>query len=148
MEVVFQVCTQDIKKLGRTGRTIAIKDCKLKLPCDVLNPTLQVRKFEGWNDCNLFYIGDLNRVYYLSQPVQMLEGGIVEYNLHVDVLATYADALKCQSALIDRNEFLFSPYIVDERLLTRVNRNRQIKSIGHIGNPSGAYYALTVTGGV
>ena len=52
------------------------------------------------------------------------------------------------NALIDRQEFVYSPMIEDPLLRVRVNRQKQIKSVGSFGNPtSGSNYCLITNGG-
>lgn len=137
----------DHRHLNRPVSLIANKDCKIKMPCNVIEPDIEVSKFTGWNDVRVVFIPDLYRYYYVKSAT-MLEGGIVAYHLYADVLLTYGQALASINALIDRQENVFSPLIEDPLLRLRVNRQKQIKSIGTFGNPtSGSNYALIVNGG-
>ena len=146
MLVQFFYSLEDKTKLDRNMNFICEKECKLKEPTDVLNPTISVSKFNNWQMVNAIYIEELKRFYFVNES-PMLLGGVVSFACHVDVLKTYADALKGTTALIDRNEFLYNPYIEDPQLRVKANRLRQVRKIGNVGNPSGAYFALTVTGG-
>lgn len=146
MWIDFFKTTDDKRKLTKALTPLASKDCKLLMPCDVLNPEILVAKFDGWNDVNELFIADLHRYYFVNQTT-MENGGLVRMTLHVDVLYTYADSLKSCNALIDRQEFVFSPYIEDPLLKVRVNRQREVKAIGSFGNPTaGTNYCLITAG--
>lgn len=146
MLVQFYYSLEDKTKLDRQLNFITQKECKLKEPTDVLNPTINVVKFDNWQMVNAIYIEELKRFYFVSES-PMLTGGILSFTCHVDALKTYSDGLKGTTALIDRNEFLYSPHIEDPQIRVKSNRLRQVRKIGNVGNPSGAYFALTVTGG-
>lgn len=147
MNMGFYSSPLDHKHLNRPITLITNKDCKIKMPCNVITPTIQVSRFDGWNDVRVVYIGELYRYYYVLSAT-MEEGGVVSYSLKADVLLTYGQSLASLNALIDRQEFVYSPMIEDPLLRVRVNRQKQIKSVGSFGNPtSGSNYCLITNGG-
>ena len=147
MQVIFFKSTQDYKHPNRTLTPIHTADIRLQEDTAVLDPVILVEYFAEWRDVNCIWIELFNRYYFLSESPCM-KGGRIEYILHVDVLKTYGDSLMAQTALIDRQEYIFSPWIDDPLLKTRSNRIRDIVKIGSLGSPSaGSNYALTVVGG-
>ena len=147
MIVNFFKSSEDYKHPNRQITILASKDIRLQEDTSVLEPTIEVDAFEGWRDVNCIWIELFNRFYFVSDS-PTLKGGRVMYPLHVDVLLTYRQGLMGLTALIDRQEFVYSRYIEDPLLKTRSNRVKEIKKIGSLGTPSGTNYALTVVGGV
>ena len=147
MQMGFFSSLTDHVHLLRPISLIANKECKIKMPCSVITPTIEVKKFTGWNDVRVVYIPELYRYYYVLSST-MREGGIVSYELKADVLLTYGQSLASLNVLVDRQENLYSPMIEDPLLRLRVNRQKQIQNIGTFGNPtSGSNYCLIVNGG-
>lgn len=147
MQVIFFKSTQDYKHPNRSLTPIHTADIRLQEDTAVLDPVLLVDYFAEWRDVNCIWIELFNRYYFLSESPCM-KGGRIEYILHVDPLMTYRDGIMAQTALIDRQEFIYSPWIDDPLLKTRSNRIRDIVKIGSLGSPSsGSNYALTVVGG-
>lgn len=131
---------------NRTLNPIGEYNINLIEPVDVLNPTIRLEYFDKWRDVNNIFIELFNR-YYTIEGSPVLLGGMVEFSLHVDVLKTYIDGMRSITCLVDRNEFVYSPYIEDPQLKVRTNRQIEIKKIGSLGSPNGTNFALTVCGG-
>lgn len=147
MQVLLYSTTSDSRNLTKNviqrGSTLAYikEDCRLSDPILYLN----VAGLDMSNT-NYLYIPEWGRFYYVKE-VTFSNSGTARVELHVDVLMSFADSIRAINTLIERQEFVFSPYILDSELLTRVDRKITYKVLGSIGNPSGAYIALTVTGG-
>ena len=75
-------------------------------------------------------------------------GGLIEISCREDVLATYSNELKKRSGYVVRQEFQNSKYIIDNKKVTTTQRKTTHQTVGSVGNASGAYISLTVSGGV
>lgn len=65
-------------------------------------------------DFNYVYIPSFNRYYYVTD-ITLINYGLYEISLSVDVLMSYKDALYNCKGFIDRNEFTNNPNIVDTK---------------------------------
>ena len=64
-------------------------DFNLKTDNSILQPILILKNYIGGNYC---YIDDLKRYYFIND-VKLLNGGLYELHLNVDVLMTYKDEI-------------------------------------------------------
>lgn len=65
-------------------------------------------------DFNYVYIEAFNRYYYVTD-ITLINYGLYEISLSVDVLMSYKNALYNCKGFIDRNEFTFNDKIVDTK---------------------------------
>lgn len=65
-------------------------------------------------DFNYVYIPAFNRYYYVTD-ITLINYGLYEVSLSVDVLMSYKDAIKNCKGFIDRNEFTHNPNIIDTK---------------------------------
>lgn len=148
MNVKIGICSDDNRTVFKSVSWVADIDCSLKTPVDIMNPVLTVvgRPLETFASVNYVYIEKLKRYYYLS-PAVMQAGGIIELHCHVDVLKSNADAISAITTVVERNEFIYNNYYVDEKLLTRCDRILDTQMIGSIPRGNGANIVLTVVNG-
>lgn len=90
-----------------------------KTPTSYLTPViiLNVTDFTTLPDiqlCNYVYISDFSRYYFITDMV-FISNDLVELHLKLDVLYTYRVLIRQQSALVSRNENLYSLLIEDSR---------------------------------
>lgn len=95
---------------------------------------------------NYMYVPDFLRYYFITEIVAG-NGNILYVTGKVDVLMSYKQTIKNLTTYIERQEKIWSPFMIDEQTPTRTERIITVKKIGNIGNPSGSYIALTTTGG-
>lgn len=148
MKIKIGICSDDNRTVYKSVSWSADIECSLKTPVDIMNPVLTVvgRPLETFASVNYVYIEKLKRYYYLS-PAIMQVGGVIELHCHVDVLKSNADAISAITTVIDRNEFVYNNYYVDEKLLTRCDRILDTQIVGSIPRGNGANIVLTVVNG-
>ena len=131
MQVNFYKTSDDKKKLNKTLTLVKVLDCKLKESCSIVEPTITInsRNYDTWMDCNIIFIPRFNRYYYI-QSIDVSNDGMISISCHVDVLLTYKESLNNITALVARNEYLYSPYIEDSQLKLQSERVREVKQIG------------------
>lgn len=78
------------------------------------NPIFKVTGDYALKNINYIYVDDLKRYYY----VRDIEYGkqCIYLSCHVDVLMSFKSDLMKQSAIINRNEYVFNLYQNDERM--------------------------------
>lgn len=146
MQVMIGVTNSDTRN---TNKPFTVKKrCNIvnKEPVDLLHPCFSVNGFSGYADCNYLYIPVFKRYYFITKRE------IDNYNMlwiegMPDDLSNWWSYLKNINCLIERQEFVWNPFIQDTLLPVRTERQISFKKIGNIGNPKGQNIVLTVGGG-
>lgn len=68
-------------------------------------------------NCNYMTIDTFGRKYFVRN-IRSIRAGLVEISAHVDVLSSFADAIKTNYAIIKRQEADFNLYLNDGSLRT------------------------------
>lgn len=132
---VFTMAQNDLVSYNRDGHT-TIAVYKQNSANDVMNKSLTpVSMFDGifnhsiaikninidikgyniLNAYNYVYIPSLKRYYYVDS-VEIISADYVRLHLHEDVLMTWQELIKIQSAFVTRSENTYDDSIVDDRL--------------------------------
>jgi hypothetical protein len=146
MQVKLLKTSNDRRELSKTTSTVATLACKLKENTSILQPVIIVQgDISSYASVNYMYIPAFKRYYFVDNITACI-GNILEFSGSVDVLNTYKNEIKNITTFIERQEKIYSPYILDSELPTRVNRFREKKNIGTVGESNDCYY-LTVNNG-
>lgn len=112
----------------------------------VMSPSLQIQDIAiiGYNYC---YIPDFGRYYYIN-GINALRANLFELSLGIDVLMTYAEAIRNNAAIVDKVQNFGAAYnyINDGSF---VNSNRMTQNIINFPtgfNASGEYILITAGG--
>lgn len=141
--------TSDRRKAKKTMTKVGsdITNVKLKEPCDQVDPSFILNL--STTDFNYIKVVEWNRFYFLKKPPTFERGGLHSLDCHEDILSTVWSSLSTLNAHVERSENKGTEYIIDELLGLETSRSiKPSQAIGTLGTPSGAYIALTVTGGV
>ena len=146
MVIKLLTCNDDKRKLKKTFTDRKVYDnANLKENTSVFEPIFIIRttilKF------NYVFCEDWGKYYFVTNITKTM-GGLIEISCREDVLATYSNELKKRSGYVVRQEFQNSKYIIDNKKVTTTQRKTTHQTVGSIGNASGAYISLTVSGGV
>ena len=100
----------------------------LREDCSVIDPIITIQKFTGFNpaSCNYLYIDEFDRYYYINNIV-CKSNDLYEIHAHVDVLYTYANGIKANSAIVGRQQKDYSLYLQDGYYKAYANPNFEIK---------------------
>lgn len=145
MEVLFYQNFSDKHVAHKKTLFMYGTNAQLVTPCDVLEPVFTVNYHEKILSSNYCYIPLYSRYYFCT--ITHETHNTFTISCTVDALSSWINHILNITALINRQEFVYSPYIQDDELLTKCDRLISKKKIGSIGSPSGSYIALTVTGG-
>lgn len=136
----------DKRKLSKTFTVVKQYDnITLKENTSVFEPTFLIRT--TILNFNYVEVVEWGKIYFV-QNIRKTMGNILEIECKEDVLSTYKNAIKQRSGYVLRQEFQNSKYIIDNKKVTTTQRKTTHMTVGSIGNASGAYVALTVSGGV
>lgn len=167
-EITLYRCTCDRKKLvkynpsrnisylNKIGETI--DSFRIKEPSSIINPVILLSRATvggNWASVNYAYIPSFNR-YYFVDNITCEHDGLLELELHADVLQSYYSQLLNTAFEIARSESLNSKYYIDPEkaiIQRRVVQYLQAKNAGGTaqGVPQSAAntkkYFITVAGG-
>lgn len=95
-------------KIGKNLTLVSSLSGTLKASCSVQNPIIL---FEASNlsDINYLYIPEFERFYFVNEAT-VVQQGLWELSCHVDVLESFKDGIKAQTAIIARQENLYNLY--------------------------------------
>lgn len=79
----------------------------------ILDPTILVDiNLISLTRCNYFYISEFDRYYFITDIVS-IRNGIVQISGHVDVLTSFKDEIRLNSAIIQKSENNWNLYLND-----------------------------------
>lgn len=87
-------------------------NCVLKEGSSILKPVLIINTSDNITGYNYMDIRDFSR-YYFIDDIRSVHNNIWEVSAHVDVLTTYASAIKANSAVIRRQQNQYNLYLDD-----------------------------------
>ena len=100
------------EKIGKNLTQLNSFSVLLKEKTSVLNPVLIIESSSDLYQANYLYIEELGRYYYIND-IALLHDDIYEIHAHVDVLETYKNGIKNNSAVIARQQYIFNLYLDD-----------------------------------
>lgn len=146
MQVNLCVTSNDMRDTRKSVSVLRTTDIVNKEPVDLLRPRFAVEAFPGFEQCNYVKIPRFNRSYFVTKR-EMDNYGILWITCETDDLTNWWSYVKNKTVLVERQEFVWNPYIQDSLLPVRTERKISFKKIGNIGNPNGHNIVLTVGGG-
>ena len=112
----------------------------------IMSPSLQIQDMSvvGYNYC---YISDFGRYYYIN-GINALRANLFELSLGVDVLMTYAVAIRSNAAIVDKVQNFGAAYnYINDGSFVNSNRMKQdIINFPHGFNADGEYILITAGG--
>ena len=160
MKIILYSMTSDKRKIGkRKAILFELDKVVMKENTSVINPTFvfnrkkpQVNEIlPNYFSCNYIY-SYATKKYYFVNDIRMNNASALEFVCTEDVLETYKNNILSLTTLIERQENVYSPYIVDNELkLTTANKKTGISrvlnkySVGSLGN--NISYVITTVGG-
>jgi hypothetical protein len=100
----------------------------------VMNPRIIIEE-DNISDYNYAYIPDFGRYYFITN-IDSVRNNIWNVSMRCDVLMTYADEIKNNTAVIARNSNLWNLYYQDEQFKILNYETIQTKAFGVSLNPS------------
>lgn len=113
---------------------------------DALNPTLSIQSADNLSDYNFLYIPDFARYYFIDSIVA-IRTNLWEVRGRVDVLMSYASAIKNLSGIVRRSASSFNEEIKDEKLVMLNRTSIQGKKlVGNFSREAEYPFVLVVAG--
>lgn len=117
LDVKFYRTDSPKNKIVKSLTSIGTFSCALKENTSVLNPVIIIATNENLYNSNYMEIPVFNRKYFITD-IRSIGSDRWEVSAHVDVLDTYASAIKSNTAVIRRQENVYNLYLNDPDFLT------------------------------
>ena len=93
----------------------------LREESSIIDPSILVEDLDDYiTDINYAYIPEFGHYYFITN-IESVRNHLWRLSLHVDVLHTYADGIRANSGIIERNENLYDLQLNDGLFKTRQN---------------------------
>lgn len=111
--IVLQKNNSEENKLTKELDTILRASGTLKSNTSIIDPVILMNcDLSAVVNCNYMTISDFKRSYFV-RDIKSIRNGLVEFTCHVDVLSSFADSIKSNTAIIKRQENLWNLYLND-----------------------------------
>ena len=145
MDIIFYTNESPKNKIGKTLTLTYTYTGTLRAECSVTRPIfhLEADTISG----NYFYVQDFGRYYYVKE-VTAVRNGLWEVRGQVDVLESYAAAIKAQTVILeDTSRTGADPYINNDVYVTKVKKKTDIVNFPS-GLLSDGEFILITAGGI
>ena len=133
------------EKIGKDLDTGVNYSCLFKQETSILKPVITIRTSTNLTGYNYMYISELSRYYFIDDII-MVNDNTYDISGHVDVLDTYASAIKANSAIIKRQQNLFNLYLDDPKAVVYSTEQILTKKFSKTGFKKNLSYIMTVNG--
>ena len=147
MRAELYTITDDHRKMVKILKNQKVYEIKLTKDTDILNPVILLSDYDMSH--NYIYIENFKRYYYIDN-VTIIRDNLYQLSCGVDVLMSYADKVRAMTLQVNRQEFVRQPYIIDNEIVTRSDKDIVTFNVGSVGDSTSTfpYYLVTTGGGV
>lgn len=111
--IAIQRTTSEKNRLTKSLTTIATLTGTLKNETSIIDPVIIVEgNLSDYVSCNYCTITSFGRSYFVTN-IRSVRNNLIELTCHVDVLSTYAAAIRANRAIIKRQENNWNLYLND-----------------------------------
>lgn len=134
MKCVFYKNNSDNRKVNKNLTQVYSTNIKLKLPSTIMDPVITCSRFSEDINANYVYIEGMGFYFIVNKTLAL--GNIIEFSLHDDVLQNYSDNIRNLFALVERNEFLYDDFLVDNEIIVNETRMQGNQKFGITFTPN------------
>lgn len=143
--ITLYVNTSENNRLEKSISRLTTFSGDLRSECSIIDPIItfeeNLSQFVG---ANYLYIPSFQR-YYFIRNIRSIRSNLVEVTAHVDVLMSFASAIKANRAIIKRNANKWNLYLNDGSL--KCYQNPMILTKAFPGGFTTQEFVLAVAGG-
>lgn len=111
--IILMQNTSPVNKIGKSLSSQLEVVGDLRSETSIIDPVITIEcDLADLTNCNYMYVPVFNRYYFVNN-IRSIRNGLVEFSCHVDVLETYKDQIKANSAIIKRQENNWNLYLND-----------------------------------
>ena len=131
MTITLYTTTSEKNAVNKQLVEITTLSGNLREETSVLTPVMNISGNSSIANANYAYIAEFNRYYFVAS-IESIRNGLWRLSFRVDVLYTYRDYIKANSAIIQRNEIEY-----DLKLNDGLFKTQQNPRIAQFSFPSG-----------
>ena len=114
--IIVQRNNSEDNRITKSVDTLFAVNGNLKDNTSIIDPVILIQcDLRSVVNCNYISIPEFHRSYFVRN-IKSVRNGLVEFNCHVDVLSSFADAIKGNKAIIKRQENDWNLYLNDGTL--------------------------------
>ena len=117
LEISFYNMKSEKNKIGKTKDLVSTLQGTLKEETSLIDPSIVIEAVSV-PVSNYMYIPEFGRYYFITN-IESVRNNLWRIDAHVDVLDSYQNAIKENSALIERQENLYNMYLYDPEFLVQ-----------------------------
>lgn len=112
-DIVLQTNNSEINRLTKVVTNIATVSGVLKEETSIIDPVIKIEcDLSSFTGCNYMTIPSFGRSYFVNN-IRSIRNGLVEFSCHVDVLSTFAEQIRGNTAITKRQENNWNLYLND-----------------------------------
>ena len=112
-DIVLLRNNSELNQITKSTKEIMTVSGVLKEETSIIDPVIKIEcNISDVVGCNYMNIPAFGRSYFVNN-IRSIRNGLVEFSCHVDVLSTYADGIKSNTAIVKRQENSWNLYLND-----------------------------------
>ena len=121
MNIVLYANVSEINAVNKNITELITLTGTLREQSSIIDPVITISDIDNYvGQMNYAYIPEFNRYYFITN-VESVRNNLWKISFHVDVLFTYRDAIRSNSAIIERNENEYDLKLNDGLFRTQQN---------------------------
>lgn len=121
MNIVLYANASEINAVDKNLTELTTLTGTLREQSSIIDPIITISDIDDYiGSMNYAYIPEFNRYYFITN-VESVRNNLWKVSFHVDVLFTYRDAIRANSAIIERNENEYDLKLNDGLFRTQQN---------------------------
>ena len=121
MNIVLYTNASEINAVDKNITELTTLTGTLREQSSIIAPIITISDIDNYiGSMNYAYIPEFNRYYFITN-VESVRNNLWKVSFHVDVLFTYRDAIRANSAIIERNENEYDLKLNDGLFRTQQN---------------------------
>lgn len=113
MDITLQINNSEKNRLDKNITDLVTLSGTLRDKTSIIDPVIMIEgDLSSYVNCNYLTITAFNRSYFINN-ITSVRNDLFEITAHVDVLTTYKDSIRANSAIIARQEKKWNLYLND-----------------------------------
>lgn len=126
--ILYNNVTED-KKVDKTNylTNATVMYGNLRKSTSIIRPIIEI-EYDGVLNFNYVYMSMFGRYYFITDIIS-LRTGLWQINLKCDVLMSFKDQILNKEVVVDRQEFNFNDYLLDDKVPSQANPIIEVEEI-------------------
>lgn len=122
-QIALQINNSERNKIDKETVSLATVTGELKTETSIIDPVIMIEgDLSTFNLCNYLTIPSFGRSYFVNN-IRSIRNNLIEISAHVDVLSSFADEIRSNSAIVKRQENNWNLYLNDGSFKVYQNPN-------------------------